>query len=168
MPASLGIPSSLSLASSLPPSLAPSLPLPFTSSPLTFSPLTPSSPPHHSPLLLSPHLLITQLLTSHLPPALCALGCPIQRSQQEVPLTNSAEWSALRLCRDQVNKCIEAARVDKAIGASLEAKVAVYTDDPTLSEALRKFSDSESANGVDELRYIFLTSQAPHLAITRE
>eukprot|EP00966_Prymnesium_polylepis_P154311 3562956-Prymnesium_polylepis.1 len=38
------------------------------------------------------------------------------------PLTDADEWAALRACRDQVNRCIETARVDKAIGASLEAK----------------------------------------------
>jgi len=73
------------------------------------------------------------------------------------PLEGAEEWAALRACRDQINKCIESARTDKAIGASLEAKVAIHTDDPTLAAALSKYAAAD--NSVDELRFLFLTSQ---------
>ncbi|KAL1526923.1 hypothetical protein AB1Y20_015614 [Prymnesium parvum] len=88
--------------------------------------------------------------------------------QPDAPQVDEEEWAALRACRDQVNKCIEAARVDKALGASLEAKVLLHTDDPTLQHALQKYAGGEARNGVDELRFIFLTSQVEVLASADE
>ena len=67
-----------------------------------------------------------------------------------------AEWDALRLLRDAVNKAMEGARTAKAIGASLEAKVYVHSNDPLLSAALSKYAGA--SNGVDELRYVLLVS----------
>ena len=67
-----------------------------------------------------------------------------------------AEWDALRLLRDAVNKGIEQARNAKAIGASLEAHVTVASDEPALAAALTKYAAAD--NAVDELRYILLTS----------
>jgi len=75
------------------------------------------------------------------------------------PLTDADEWAALRACRDQVNRCIETARVDKAIGASLEAKVLVQTDDAALKAILEKYADGVTGNSVDDLHFLFLTSQ---------
>lgn len=68
-----------------------------------------------------------------------------------------AGWEAVRALRDVVNKVLEEARVEKTIGSSLEAKLIVHTDDPTLSAALTALA--ASSNGVDELRYIFITSK---------
>lgn len=70
-------------------------------------------------------------------------------------------WQSLRQIRAEVNKVLEQARTEKAIGSSLEAKVLLYIPDPTLRQQLAAFNpaDSLSSNGVDELRYLFLTSQ---------
>ncbi|MFM8308251.1 MAG: zinc finger domain-containing protein, partial [Microcystis aeruginosa] len=61
----------------------------------------------------------------------------------------------------EVNKVMETARNDKAIGASLEAKVLLYVPDETLQQELELFNncDSLTGNKVDELRYLFLSSQ---------
>ncbi|KAJ1469928.1 Isoleucyl-tRNA synthetase, partial [Baffinella frigidus] len=47
------------------------------------------------------------------------------------------EWTSVRAFRDDVNQCMEAARVDKLIGASLEAQVFVYCPNPDLKVRLR-------------------------------
>ena len=57
----------------------------------------------------------------------------------------------------QVNRNLELARAEKALGASLEAKVLLHCADPAVSEALARWSGA--SNGVDELRFLFLTSQ---------
>lgn len=72
-----------------------------------------------------------------------------------------AKWETLRDIRSEVNKVLEQARNDKAIGSSLEAKLLLYVADENLRKQLQAFnpSDSLSGNHVDELRYLFLTSQ---------
>ena len=73
----------------------------------------------------------------------------------------AAKWQTLAHSRDEVNKVLEKARADKAIGSSLEAKLLLYTADEQLKKTLEALNpaDSLSGNGVDELRYLFLTSQ---------
>lgn len=73
----------------------------------------------------------------------------------------STLWEQLRRIRQEANKVLEQARVEKAIGASLEAKLMLYVADEALRAKLATFNptDSLSGNGVDELRYLFLTSQ---------
>lgn len=73
----------------------------------------------------------------------------------------TAKWSKLRQIRDEVNKVMELARRDKMIGSSLDAKVLLYVSDEELRKQLSAFnpSDSLSGNRVDELRYLFLSSQ---------
>lgn len=73
----------------------------------------------------------------------------------------AGKWQALRQMRDEANKVLEKARSDKAIGSSLEAKLLLYVADLDLREQLATMNpaDSLSSNGVDELRYLFLTSQ---------
>lgn len=75
-------------------------------------------------------------------------------------------WQQIRQLRAEVNRVLEAARNDKAIGSSLEAKLLIQVADPALAETLLQFnppvelaSQSQGHNGVDELRYFFLTSQ---------
>ncbi|MDM9379989.1 isoleucine--tRNA ligase [Chlorogloeopsis sp. ULAP01] len=68
-------------------------------------------------------------------------------------------WQQLREIRTDVNRVLEQARVEKMIGSSLEAKVLLYI----ANEQLRTFVktlDSTSNNGIDKLRYLFITSQA--------
>ncbi|GCL45665.1 isoleucine--tRNA ligase [Microcystis aeruginosa] len=71
------------------------------------------------------------------------------------------KWAKFRQLRTEVNKVMETARNDKAIGASLEAKVLLYVPDETLQQQLELFNncDSLTGNKVDELRYLFLSSQ---------
>ncbi len=78
----------------------------------------------------------------------------------------TTHWNELRHIRDEVNKVLEAARSDKAIGSSLEAKLLLYVPDMELRQLLSEMNpaDSLSGNGVDELRYLFLTSQVELLA----
>lgn len=64
-------------------------------------------------------------------------------------------WQQLRQIRNEVNKVLEQARMEKTIGSSLEAKVLLYTSNPKLQKLLNKWG---VANGVDELRYLFITS----------
>ena len=71
------------------------------------------------------------------------------------------QWQTLREIRSEVNKVLETARNDKAIGASLEAKLLLYVPDAVVRQRLAALnpSDSLSGNRVDQLRYLFLTSQ---------
>jgi isoleucyl-tRNA synthetase len=71
------------------------------------------------------------------------------------------KWSQLRHLRTEVNKVMEQARNAKMIGSSLEAKVLVFVKDPVWKAQLDSLNLAESlaGNRVDELRYLFLSSQ---------
>ena len=72
------------------------------------------------------------------------------------------KWETLRQVRAEVNKVLEKARAEKEIGSSLEAKVLLCVPDAQLRQTLAALNPSDSLasrNGVDELRYLFLTSQ---------
>ncbi len=66
-------------------------------------------------------------------------------------------WQQLRTIRTEVNKVLEQARTEKAIGSALEAKVLLYVAEAQLRQQLQTFN-SQSTNKVDELRYMFITS----------
>jgi isoleucyl-tRNA synthetase len=66
-------------------------------------------------------------------------------------------WQQLRQIRTEVNKVLEQARVEKMIGSSLEAKVLLFVTDEQLRNSIKSLKTS---NNVDELRYLFITSQA--------
>jgi isoleucyl-tRNA synthetase len=70
-------------------------------------------------------------------------------------------WTQIRQIRTEVNKVMEQARTDKAIGASLAAKVLLFVADEALRKRLESLNPSDSLSGdrVDELRYFFLASQ---------
>jgi isoleucyl-tRNA synthetase len=72
-----------------------------------------------------------------------------------------SDWEQLRQIRDNVNRVLEKARADKAIGSSLESKVLLFVPDLDLRQRLQTLNpaDSLAGNGVDELRYLFLSSQ---------
>lgn len=76
------------------------------------------------------------------------------------------KWPRLRDLRDAVNQTLEQARRDKAIGSSLEAKVLLWVESEGLRDQLAAMNPQQSlgSNGVDELRYLFLTSQVELLA----
>jgi isoleucyl-tRNA synthetase len=67
-------------------------------------------------------------------------------------------WQQLRQIRNDVNKVLEQARIEKKIGSSLEAKILLYIQDEKLREAVKPLNP-QVGNGIDELRYLFLTSQ---------
>jgi isoleucyl-tRNA synthetase len=73
------------------------------------------------------------------------------------------QWQQLRALRQDVNRVLEKARAEKAIGASLEAKVRLYVPDAELRDLLTAMNPGDQAatgrNHVDELRYLFLVSQ---------
>lgn len=72
-------------------------------------------------------------------------------------------WQQRRFIRTEVNKVLEKARAEKAIGSSLEAKVLLYVPEQQLREQqlpTPRFQElADNKNGVDELRYLFITSQ---------
>jgi isoleucyl-tRNA synthetase len=71
-------------------------------------------------------------------------------------------WQQRRFIRTEVNKVLEKARAEKMIGSSLEAKILLYVPEQQLREQrlpTPRFQDLTSKNGVDELRYLFITSQ---------
>ncbi|MDF2388847.1 isoleucine--tRNA ligase [Nostoc ellipsosporum NOK] len=67
-------------------------------------------------------------------------------------------WQQVRQIRTEVNKVLEQARIEKLIGSSLEAKVLLYINNEQLCTSVEKLNP-EKGNGIDELRYLFLTSQ---------
>ncbi|MDZ8187560.1 MAG: isoleucine--tRNA ligase [Nostoc sp. ChiSLP02] len=67
-------------------------------------------------------------------------------------------WEVLRKLRTDVNKVLEQARIEKLIGSSLEAKALIHIPDKQLADAIKAFNPAKG-NGVDELRYLLLTSQ---------
>jgi len=77
------------------------------------------------------------------------------------------EWEAVRAFRDDVNKCMDAARVDKLVGASLDARVVVHCSDPELKATLQGLkpdgsmlaTSGTSVNGVDDIRFLLLSSE---------
>ena len=73
------------------------------------------------------------------------------------------KWEQLRTVRQEVNKVLEQARAEKAIGSSLEAKVLLYVADRELRQVLMTLNPEDSVAAgsfhVDELRYLFLVSQ---------
>lgn len=69
-------------------------------------------------------------------------------------------WQVLRQLRTEVNKVLEKARAEKSIGSSLEARIVLHVSNQKLSDQLTLLNpDAGQGNGVDELRYIFITSQ---------
>ncbi len=67
-------------------------------------------------------------------------------------------WETLRQLRTDVNKVLEQARIEKLIGSSLEAKALIHIPHKQLGDAIKAFNPAKG-NGIDELRYLLLTSQ---------
>ncbi|KAJ4834065.1 Isoleucine--tRNA ligase, chloroplastic/mitochondrial [Turnera subulata] len=66
-------------------------------------------------------------------------------------------WGKILELRTEVNKVLEAARMGKLIGSSLEAKVYLQTSDPNLAARLNELC--AASNDADALHRIFITSQ---------
>jgi len=75
----------------------------------------------------------------------------------------TGKWNQLRTLRDEANTVLEQARIDKAIGSSLQAKLKLFVSDAALKTELAAMNPSQSMDAgsdqVDELRYLFLVSQ---------
>ncbi|MFP3029346.1 MAG: isoleucine--tRNA ligase [Arsenophonus sp.] len=71
---------------------------------------------------------------------------------------NDEFWNKLLIIRGEVNKILEQARADKLIRSSLEAAVILYAD--------TEFAEILNLLG-DELRFVFLTSQAKVINIAK-
>nr|WP_236117182.1 isoleucine--tRNA ligase [Hassalia byssoidea] len=67
-------------------------------------------------------------------------------------------WQQIRQIRTDVNKVLDTARVEKMIGAPLEAKILLYVGSDKLRASVKALNP-DVGNGVDELRYLFITSQ---------
>ncbi len=68
------------------------------------------------------------------------------------------KWVKLRDLRMEANKVLEQARAAKDIGSSLEAKLLINVADDAFESVLQTLNPT-TGNHVDELRYLFLTSQ---------
>lgn len=66
-------------------------------------------------------------------------------------------WAALPAVREAVNKTLEAARADKALGSSLEAAVRLHVSNVRLAGWLSRLN--AAGNAADELKYLLITSQ---------
>jgi isoleucyl-tRNA synthetase len=75
----------------------------------------------------------------------------------------SDKWTKLRDLRAEANQVLEQARTAKMIGSSLEAKLLLYVEDGGLRSTLEQMNTT-TGNQVDELRYLFLTSQVELLS----
>ena len=76
------------------------------------------------------------------------------------------KWTLVRELRDDINKCLEAARGDKLVGASLDGAAYVYIEDEKKRSMLETLVGDtnlvyppEKTNGVDELRTVLMLSQ---------
>lgn len=67
-------------------------------------------------------------------------------------------WQQIRQIRTDVNKVLDTARGEKMIGAPLEAKILLYLGSEQLRTSVKALNP-DIGNGVDELRYLFITSQ---------
>ncbi|MBW4478856.1 MAG: isoleucine--tRNA ligase [Tolypothrix brevis GSE-NOS-MK-07-07A] len=67
-------------------------------------------------------------------------------------------WQQIRQIRTDVNKVLDTARMEKMIGAPLEAKILLYVASEQLRASVKALNP-DVGNGVDELRYLFITSQ---------
>lgn len=77
---------------------------------------------------------------------------------RQLPEAESAAWRAVLGIRSELNLLLEKARADKALGASLEAKVKVHVANDELRARLEALQ--AAGNGMDPLRYAFIVSQA--------
>ena len=74
--------------------------------------------------------------------------------KEELSEEESQSFDAILRLRELVTKALETARDGKFIGSSLEAKLLINVPDPSVFEA------AFAENGVDELQYSFIVSQA--------
>uniref|UniRef100_A0A7S1JBQ1 isoleucine--tRNA ligase n=1 Tax=Eutreptiella gymnastica TaxID=73025 RepID=A0A7S1JBQ1_9EUGL len=74
------------------------------------------------------------------------------------PAEDPALWAQILEVCDVVNMALEQARTANLIGSSLEAKITLHVTDAALKAKLESMAATD--NGVDDLKYLFITSQA--------
>lgn len=111
--------------------------------------------------------------------AACILCCSLLvgwTDARKYPAFEAEDWGEVLKLRDDVNKCMEAARQEGLIGASLEAAVYIHVpDDQTKLKAILAglqgdqdlIHPPEKSNNVDDLRFLLLSSQV-HLVSKEE
>lgn len=82
----------------------------------------------------------------------------VPQSWREFSDDEASTWRAVLAIRSEANQQLERARADKALGASLEAKVLVHVSSPAVRALLERLQASD--NGQDALRYALIVSQA--------
>ena len=106
-------------------------------------------------------------------PSVFNRGWVKEDASERFPAHEVALWERLRLVRNDVNKCIEDARRAKAAGAAQEMQVVLHyaptdptADDLAFLHALQAMKGDDkllaqpvSTNGIDDLRFVFQTSQ---------
>lgn len=92
----------------------------------------------------------------------------------DFPETDASDWDLVRSLRDDINKVLDSARVDKIIGASLDAAAYVFVSDAEKRAVLEKYVGDENllsppvkTNGVDELRTVLMLSEV-HVVESKE
>ncbi|KAK7264637.1 hypothetical protein RJT34_32246 [Clitoria ternatea] len=83
-----------------------------------------------------------------------------------LPVEEIDFWENILELRTEVNRVLEVARTGKLIGASLDAKVHIYTSDTKLASQLYELCAAK--NDADTLHRLFITSQAEILPSLEE
>lgn len=95
----------------------------------------------------APHASVFQAGWASVPPA-----------WRRLPAQEAAVWRAVLGIRSEINLLLEKGRADKALGASLEARVLLHVENPELRRQLQLLQAADNAQ--DPLRYAFIVSQA--------
>jgi len=85
-------------------------------------------------------------------------GAAAEPEWTQMPEAEFQAWAKLLAVRDGVNGALEKARGAKAIGSSLDARVLLHSTEPGLAATLQGLQ--QAGNSVDELKYLFIVSQA--------
>ncbi|KAF5836404.1 tRNA synthetases class I-domain-containing protein [Dunaliella salina] len=85
-------------------------------------------------------------------------GAAAEPEWTQMPEAEFQAWAKLLAVRDGVNGALEQARGAKAIGSSLDARVLLHSTEPGLAATLQGLQ--QAGNSVDELKYLFIVSQA--------
>ncbi|GAX74373.1 hypothetical protein CEUSTIGMA_g1821.t1 [Chlamydomonas eustigma] len=82
----------------------------------------------------------------------------MQPEWSSIPEGETSLWAVAIEIREAVNATLEKARIGKAIGSSLDARVLLHVSDTDLAQRLVALEGQ--GNDVDDLRYLFIVSQA--------
>jgi isoleucyl-tRNA synthetase len=91
-----------------------------------------------------------------LPRSVFEAGIPVADAAWELPAADLAVVDAALAAKDVAMKALECARGAKIVGSPLDAHVSVHVDHDATRTRLQQMS--LTGNGVDELRYLFVTS----------